>query len=273
MTRPLAAFLLGKALSSNRLKGSLYKYWYRYIDRRFGKQGVAFMNFGLAPTEGDGVELEVADEPDRYGLQLYHVVANPVSLEGLDVLEMSCGRGGGASYVARYLKPRRIIGVDRTESAMASCRRNHTAAGLGFVCGDALRFAFADGSFDAVMNVEASHCYPDVGRFLAEVGRVLRPGGHFLYADFRMVREFDAWRSAIDACGLKMIEECEITPNVVRALELNDERVRKLISDVAPKRQQGMFQQFAGAKGTKVFEALRRGRAKYMRFVLKKPVA
>ncbi len=273
MTRPLAAFLLGKALLSNRLKGRVWKYWYRYVDRRFGKQGVAFMNFGLAHTEGDGVELEAADESDRYNLQLYHVVANPVSMEGLDVLEMSCGRGGGASYVARYLKPRRMIGVDRTESAVACCRRNHTAAGLGFVCGDALGFAFADGSCDAVMNVEASHCYPDVGRFLAEVGRVLRPGGHFLYADFRMAREFDAWRSAIDACGLEVIEECEITPNVLRALELNDERMRQIISDVAPRRQRGLFRQFLGAKGTKIYEAFRSGRAKYMRFALKKPVA
>ncbi|MCH7596913.1 MAG: class I SAM-dependent methyltransferase [Planctomycetes bacterium] len=273
MARPLVAYLLGKALSSNRLKGTLYKYWYRYIDRRFGEHGVAFMNYGFAPTEGDGVELEAADEPDRYNLHLYHVVASPVSLEGLDVLEMSCGRGGGASYVARYLKPRRMIGVDRTESAVASCRRNHATAGLGFVCGDALGFPFADASFDAVMNVEASHCYPDVGRFLADVRRVLKLGGYFLYADFRDVREFDAWRSAIDACGLEVIEECEITPNVVRALDLNDERVRQLISDVAPRRQQALFQQFAGAKGTKIYEALRSGKTKYMRFAMKKTVA
>ncbi|MCH7632562.1 MAG: hypothetical protein IIB59_05055, partial [Planctomycetes bacterium] len=73
MARPLVAYLLGKALSSNRLKGTLYKYWYRYIDRRFGEQGVAFMNYGFAPTEGDGVELEAADEPDRYNLHLYQV--------------------------------------------------------------------------------------------------------------------------------------------------------------------------------------------------------
>ncbi len=273
MVRKLIGFLLLKAFSSNRLKGRLWKYWYRHVDRRFDMQRVAFMNYGFAPAEGDGVELEAADEPDRYGLQLYHIVASPVSLEGLDVLEMSCGRGGGASYGARYLKPRRLIGVDRTESAVASCRRNHTAAELGFVCGDALGFPFADGSFDAVMNVEASHCYPDVGRFLAEVGRVLRPGGHFLYADFRGVRDFDAWRSELGACGLEVIEECEITSNVVRALELNDEHLRQIISDVFPKRRQRLFQQWMGAKGTKIYEAFRSGRAKYMRFALRKPVA
>src|ERR1700722_10634175 len=35
------------------------------------------------------------------------------------------------------------------------------------------------------VNVEASHLYPDFPKFLSEVARVLRPGGHFLYTDFR----------------------------------------------------------------------------------------
>ena len=273
MFRRVIGLLLQKAMCSNRLKGRLWKHWYRYVDRRFGEQGAAFMNYGFAPAEGDGVELEAGDESDRYSLQLYHAVASPVPLEGLDVLEMSCGRGGGASYVARYLKPRRLIGVDRTESAVASCRRNHPAAGLRFVCGDALGFPFADRSFDAVINVEASHCYPNVERFLASVHRVLKPGGHFLYADLRRVSELDNWRTELGACGLEILEESEITPNVVRALELNDERLRRFISDVAPKRQQLLFQRFLGAKGTEIYEAFRSGRAKYVRFALKKPVA
>ena len=41
--------------------------------------------------------------------------------------------------------------------------------------GDAESLPFADRSFDAVINVEASHAYPHFPRFLAEVARVLRP--------------------------------------------------------------------------------------------------
>jgi fatty-acid O-methyltransferase len=58
-------------------------------------------------------------------------------------------------------------------------------AGLDFVQGDAQNLHFPDQSFDAVINVEGSHIYPNFERFLGEVARVLRPGGHFLYADFR----------------------------------------------------------------------------------------
>jgi ubiquinone/menaquinone biosynthesis C-methylase UbiE len=59
------------------------------------------------------------------------------------------------------------------------------AGPLDFVRGDAQNLHFPDQSFDAVINVEASHIYPNLERFLGEVARVLRPGGHFLYADFR----------------------------------------------------------------------------------------
>ena len=34
----------------------------------------------------------------------------------------------------------------------------------------------AEGNFDAVLNVESSHCYPDIDKFYAEVLRMLKPG-------------------------------------------------------------------------------------------------
>merc|ERR1719335_1617700 len=44
---------------------------------------------------------------------------------------------------------------------------------------------FADGSMDVVLCIESSHCFADFERFLAEVRRVLRPGGRFSLADLR----------------------------------------------------------------------------------------
>lgn len=46
--------------------------------------------------------------------------------------------------------------------------------------GDADRLPFADGTLDVVINVEASHYYPNFPRFFAGFARVLRPGGHLL---------------------------------------------------------------------------------------------
>ena len=67
--------------------------------------------------------------------------------------------------------------------------------GLDFVHGDAENLPFPDESFDAVINVEASHIYPHFDRFLSEVKRVLRPGGHFLHVDFRNRDNFPSWES------------------------------------------------------------------------------
>jgi ubiquinone/menaquinone biosynthesis C-methylase UbiE len=55
---------------------------------------------------------------------------------------------------------------------------------------------FPDASFDAVINVESSHCYPSMGRFLSEVHRVLRPRGSLLFAD---LRTSDVWTFSIDS--------------------------------------------------------------------------
>ena len=47
---------------------------------------------------------------------------------------------------------------------------------------------------DAVIDADASYTYRDFERFFGEVARVLRPGGHFLYADFRNRDGIPAWR-------------------------------------------------------------------------------
>ena len=69
--------------------------------------------------------------------------------------------------------------------------------GLAFEVGDAERMPFPDASFDAVVNVESSHCYPSMPAFLSEVRRVLRPGGHFLYADLRPRTDLPARRAEL----------------------------------------------------------------------------
>ena len=134
--------------------------------------------------------LAASDEPNRFCIQLYHRTATQVDLSGKRVLEVSCGHGGGASYLVRTLRPASYTGLDLNPAGVDFCRKRHKLPGLDFVQGNAEDLPFADQSFDAVINVEASHHYPRFPRFLAEVARVLRPGGHFLYADFRWRRGY-----------------------------------------------------------------------------------
>ena len=108
-----------------------------------------------------------------------------MDLRGKEVLEVSCGHGGGASWITRTMQPAKYTGLDLNPAGIRFCQQRHKVDGLSFVQGDAQKLPFPDNSLDAVINVEASHCYPDFPGFLVEVARVLRPGGHFLYTDFR----------------------------------------------------------------------------------------
>ena len=142
--------------------------------------------------------------------------------------------------------------------------------GLEFRVGDAENLPLGDGSVDAVINVESSHCYPSFEAFLAQVGRVLRPGGHFLYADFRQRENVGDWRRSLRDSGLSVLREIDITPGVFAALEEDDERKLALINSIVPRPLRASFLNFAAVRGSSLFEAFRTGRLAYMSFVMRK---
>lgn len=263
--------LCNSVVQLDRVKGRLSRWWYRYVNNVVRNDpAVCFLNYGYAPVNGETLTLHPADEHDRIYIQLYHRVASSIELAGRDALEVSCGRGGGARYVKQYLRPRTLCGLDRAANAVAFCRSRHAADGLHFTAGDAQRLPFASGSFDAVINVEASHDYPDIDAFFNEVQRVLRPGGHFLYADFRAAAACPRWREQIDASGLRVVEEEDITSNVLKGLELNTGRTNDLIARFAPRMLRPLFRQFAGVEGSLIYERFADGRSRYIRYLLRK---
>jgi len=232
-----------------------------------------FMNYGWADLDlmVSQIPLDAEDEANRYCIQLYHHVAAAVDLAGLDVLEVGTGRGGGASYIARYLKPRSMVGLDVTQGAIRFCSDRYRVANLSFVRGDAESLPFDGASFDAVVNIESSHCYRSMERFLAGVCRVLRPNGYFLFADHRERGEFDALRGQLRGTGLTLLREQTITPNVLRALDSDNARKQKLIKAKVPRALQGIFCEFAGITGTRgVYARFVRGDKEYFSFVLQK---
>ena len=112
-------------------------------------------------------------------------------------------------------------------------------------------------SFDAVINVEASHAYPRLSQFLAEVVRVLRPGGHFLYADFRGRSEFPGWEAALADTEMQELSHRVINPQVLRALEKNSQRSLELIARLLPTFLRPFGRRFAGVPGTGLYRVLR----------------
>src|SRR5262249_32771743 len=146
----------------------------------------------------------------------------------------------------------------------------HRVDGLEFKVGDAENLPFSDGNFDAAINVESSHCYPSFQKFLVEVHRVLRPGGHFLYADFRDRQNVEAWRKALQSAPFAVLSETDITPNVITALERDNERKLELIDRLVPRVLRRSFRDFAAVRGSSIFEAFQSRQLVYMSFVLRK---
>jgi SAM-dependent methyltransferase len=249
---------------------NLWRALYNYLARSRRSDEWTFMNYGFAAADGKTLDLDLADEPDRNFIQLYHHVASAVNLEGRTIVEVGSGRGGGASFITRYLRPHHMVGVDLSRDAVALCTKRHSVGGLEFRVGDAENLPLEDSSVDAVINVESSHCYPSFEKFVGEVHRILRPGGHFLYADLRERAGEDSWRRSLQSSGLSLLRETEITGNVLIALDRDNERKLALIERIVPKFLRPAFLDFAGIRGTTVYEGFRTRRLVYRSFVLQK---
>jgi SAM-dependent methyltransferase len=248
----------------------IWKLWYPLLTRRLRGEEVLFLNYAFEQDPPMGLALSAEDEPNRGCIQLYHHVASQADLRGKDVLEVSCGHGGGASYLARTFRPRSYTALDLNPAGIDFCRRRHRVEGLSFVRGDAENLPFEDGSFDGVVNVEASHCYPSFPRFLSEVARVLRPGGRFLYADFRFGDRLDEWDQAMAAAPLKVVATRQINAEVLRGMDMNSARSRDLIARFLPGFLQSLGRDFAGVSGSKTHRSLAQGEMTYRSYCLQK---
>ncbi len=210
------------------------------------------MNYGYMSFDPNyqPPELGPEDENFRYQIQMYHYLASAVDWTDSHALEVGSGRGGGASFITRYFKPKSMTGVDLSDKAVAFCNQHHASvAGLRFVQGDAEALQFPDESFDIIINVESSLYYPNVERFFAHVARLLKPNGHFLYVDMRYYEEVENWHKQLSATGLEMLHEEDITRNARHALSLNQDFRRGLIEKYVPWFLRRVLSRFGGSDG------------------------
>jgi SAM-dependent methyltransferase len=99
------------------------------------------------------------------------------------ILDVGCG-GGRTLQKLSALTDARVYGVDHSEESVAAARRtNRRAVAAGRVdirLGDVADLPFADAAFDVVTAVETHFFWPDLPHDVAEVRRVLKPGGTLL---------------------------------------------------------------------------------------------
>lgn len=252
------------------IRKAIWRLWYPFLTRRLRGEEVLFLNYAFETDPPVALPLLPEDEPNRVCIQLYHHVAAQVDLSGKEVLEVSCGHGGGASWITRTMLPATYTGLDLNPAGITFCRQHHPVPHLNFVQGDAQRLPFPDHSLDVVINVEASHCYPDFPGFLAEVARVLRPGGYFLYADFRFRDSIPAWEAAIAAAPLGIMRTRDIGAEVLRGMDGNAARSHALIRQRLPRFLYSLGCDFAGVPGSRIYTALQSGELSYCSWCFRK---
>jgi hypothetical protein len=92
----------------------LWRYWYPYLTGLIKDAPIIFLNYGYVNLDPEAAPIELleSDEPYRLYIQLYHHLARAIDLTDLEILEISCGHGGGAAYITRYLHPKSMLGLD-----------------------------------------------------------------------------------------------------------------------------------------------------------------
>jgi len=258
-------------------KRYLWLKFYNFLCWLFPQPKWKVMNYGYAIESENGytIHMDEEEEFERYCYQLYHYVGTGMkeisSYRGLDAVEVGSGRGGGIAFLTKYLKPKSAIGVDISPVQVQFCTRNYTLPGLSFQRGDAESLPLESSSTDIVINVESSHCYGDMPRFVAEVFRVLRPKGHFLYTDFRSAVEVPELEKALEASGLRIAKKEDISRNVLRALQLDNKRRSGLIADRVPRVFRPLLRHFSGTEGSNFYTQLQTGETLYLAYNLVKP--
>jgi SAM-dependent methyltransferase len=104
------------------------------------------------------------------------------------IVDIGCGTGELVVAISKRLRQSRIVGIDASPSMLLWASRHETTDGrLRFLVGDGARLPLPDESVDVVVSTLSLHHWVDPSAVLAEIDRVLVPGGCALIYDLGLV--------------------------------------------------------------------------------------
>lgn len=228
-----------------------------------------FLNYGYVPDEQPS--FSAVELPEQYinknSVRLVLEVIQDCPVDGKRILDVGCGRGGTIQVLKTFFKPASLDGLDLSSAAIQFCRQAHLDPHVSFHEGDAENLPFEDGSFEIVTNVESSHTYPNIERFYAEVFRVLRRDGHFLYTDLLSPAQSRSGIAYLRTLGFELERERDITRNVL----LSCDQIASTRVQAFESRNDGeMVENFLATPGSLVYQEMRAGRMSYRIFKFRK---
>lgn len=271
-SEPISAYLADDLMSTS---PSGWHKFYDQLSRRFAAVGLAkvshFLNYGYAATDSQNDSTAVIREGtfNANSVRLVFELIGSLDLNDCAIVDIGCGRGGTAALVAETFSAH-VTGIDRSSEAIAFCRATHLNPSLRFEVGDALNIPLDNESCDVVMNVESSHSYSNLAKFLGEVRRISRPGAWFLHTDLLGSYEWDQVRTRLQTLGFTIENERDITANVIASRNQAVGDWDRIYGDAGPR-----VANFLALPGSVVYEQLRAGILEYkiMRSRLRQPGA
>ena len=150
-----------------------------------------------------------------------------IDWNGMDVLDLGCA--GGFMAEALTNKGAMVTGIDPAAQAIAAAdaRAQQMGQTIQYDVGVGEQLPYADGQFDAVVCVDVLEHVKDLPKVLAEVARVLKPGGHFFYDTINrnLIARLAAVTIAEDV--LKLLPKGTHDPSMfVKPTELNNAMIK-----------------------------------------------
>jgi ubiquinone/menaquinone biosynthesis C-methylase UbiE len=140
------------------------------------------------------------------------------ALDGGKALEVGCGRGVGAEIIVDRFGAAVVDGFDVDPTMVDRARRRLARRGgrARVWVGDATSIDAPDAAYDAVFDFAIVHHVPEWRTAVAEIARVLRPGGRFYFEEVTS-HALDRWsyRTFLDHpeedrfSGAEFVEGCE----------------------------------------------------------------
>jgi len=163
------------------------------VENHYGRGGIlesilgALRGMGKDPAQLQPADLAPVDEFHIRGRESTIELATRAGLRpGLRVLDVGCGLGGSARYLATEYGCS-VAGIDLTreytEVASELTQRVGLADKVKFRQASALELPFADGEFDIVWTEHVQMNIADKRAFYAELARALKPGGKLVFHD------------------------------------------------------------------------------------------
>jgi SAM-dependent methyltransferase len=124
--------------------------------------------------DGHAYELGMGVYSRLVGIKFLDWLAPPLGLRWVDI---GCGSGAFTELLLQRVAPSEVQAVDPSEGQLEFARSRAGAAGATFHRGDAMALPFDAGRFDAATMALVLFFVPEPARGIAEMMRVVRPGG------------------------------------------------------------------------------------------------